>query len=156
MFPATLANLRVPGMTWLQNFLQPSGPAYTVMFGLLTIFFAFFYTAITFQPVEVAENLKRQNAFIPGVRPGKSTAEYLDTLVSRLTVAGSGYLAAVCTVPTVLQSKWHVPFYLGGTSLMIVVGVALELAQQVESHLITRHYEGLTGGQGPRIRGRRA
>jgi preprotein translocase subunit SecY len=104
----------------------------------------------------VAENLKKQSAFIPGVRPGKATAEYIDAVLTRITVGGALYVAAVVTVPTLLQSRWNVPFYLGGTSLMIVVGVALDFAQQVESHLITRHYEGLTGSKGTRIRARNA
>ena len=127
-----------------------------VVFAGLTIFFCFFYTAVTFQPVDVAENLKKQNAFIPQVRPGKATADYIDRVLTRITVGGAAYVAAVCTVPTLLQSEFQVPFYFGGTSLMIVVGVALDTAQQVESHLITRHYEGLTGPTGPRIRARRS
>jgi preprotein translocase subunit SecY len=155
MFPVTLANLGVPGMDWIQTKLIPGSWVYIVVFGAMTIFFCFFYTAVTFQPVDVAENLKKQNAFIPGIRPGKATADYIDTVLTRVTVGGSLYVAAVCTVPTLLQSEWQVPFYLGGTSLMIVVGVALDTSQQIESHLITRHYEGLTGAKGPRIRGRR-
>ena len=158
MFPMTLANLGVPGMNWLNNHLQPTGPnawIYLVVFAGMTIFFCFFYTAVTFQPVDVAENLKKQNAVIPSVTPGKATADYIDRVLTRITVGGAAYVAAVCTVPTLLQSNFQVPFYFGGTSLMIVVGVALDTAQQVESHLITRHYEGLTGAKGPRIRGRR-
>jgi preprotein translocase subunit SecY len=155
MFPMTLSNLGVPGMTEVQNFMQPGNWIYIVTFAAMTIFFCFFYTAVTFQPVDVAENLKKQNAFIPKVRPGKETAEYIDRVLTRITVGGALYVAAVCTVPTLLQSQWQVPFYLGGTSLMIVVGVGLDTSQQVESHLITRHYEGLTGAKGPRIRGRR-
>ena len=156
MFPNTLANFNVPGMDTLQNILHPGDWRYTVLFVVLVVFFAYFYTAVTFQPVEVADNLKKQNAFIPGVRPGKQTAEYIDRRVSRITFGGALYIAAVCTVPTLLQSYFHVPFYFGGTSIMIVVGVALDTVQQIESHLITRHYEGLTGPKGPRIRGRRA
>ena len=155
MFPLTLANLDVPGMKWLSDRLVPGDWIYLVSFAVMTIFFCFFYTAVTFQPVDVAENLKKQSAFIPGYRPGKSTAEYIDRVLTRITVGGSLYVAAVCTVPTLLQSEYQVPFYFGGTSLMIVVGVALDFAQQVDSHLITRHYEGLTGPKGPRIRGRR-
>ena len=158
MFPMTLGGLGVPGMTWLNNHLQPTGPnswIYIVVFAVMTIFFCFFYTAVTVQPVDMAENLKKQNAFIPGVRPGKTTADYIDRVLTRITVGGAAYVAAVCTVPTLLQGKFNVPFYFGGTSLMIVVGVALDTAQQVESHLITRHYEGLSGAKGPRIRGRK-
>lgn len=160
MFPVTLAGTNVPylsdAMRWISNNLVPGGWVYIVAFAVMTIFFCFFYTAITFQPVDVAENLKKQNAFIPGVRPGKSTAEYIDAVLTRITVGGSLYVALVCTVPTLLQARWNVPFYLGGTSLMIVVGVALDLAQHTESYLITRHYEGLSGGRGPRIRGKGA
>jgi len=155
MFPVTLANLEVPGMTWLNNHIQTGNWVYLTIFAVMTIFFCFFYTAVTFQPVEVAENLKKQNAFIPGIRPGKATADYIDNVLTRITVGGALYVAAVCTVPTLLQSNYEVPFYLGGTSLMIVVGVALDTAQQVESHLVTRHYEGLTGPTGSRIRGRK-
>jgi preprotein translocase subunit SecY len=159
MFPMTLANLGIPGMSTINNWLSPVGPnqwIYLTVFAVMTIFFCFFYTSVTFQPVDVAENLKKQSAVIPQVRPGKATADYIDRVLTRITVAGSIYIAVVCTVPTLLQSAYNVPFYLGGTSLMIVVGVALDTAQQIESHLITRHYEGLTGPKGPKIRGRRA
>ncbi|NOY89728.1 MAG: preprotein translocase subunit SecY [Deltaproteobacteria bacterium] len=156
MFPVTLANLKVPGMTWINNHIQTGNWVYLTIFAVMTIFFCFFYTAVTFQPVEVAENLKKQNAFIPGIRPGKATADYIDAVLTRITVGGALYVAAVCTVPTLLRSDYQVPFYLGGTSLMIVVGVALDTAQQVESHLITRHYEGLTGPSSARIRGRKS
>ncbi len=154
MFPMTLDNLGVPGMGWLQAQLDPSSWSYAVVFASLTIFFCFFYTAVTFQPVDVAENLKKQGAFIPGIRPGRETAEYIDRVVTRITVGGAVYVAAVCTMPTLLIAKWQVPFYLGGTSLMIVVGVALDTAQQVEQYLVDRHYEGLTGARTPRIRSR--
>jgi len=156
LFPSTLANLKVPGMDWLQNHLMYGEWVYTLVFVTLIIFFCFFYTAVTFQPMEVADNLKKQNAFIPGVRPGKATAEYIDFVLSRITFGGALYVAAVCTVPQVLQTVFHVPFNFGGTSIMIVVGVALDTVQQIESHLISHHYEGLMGPGGPRIRGRRA
>jgi len=155
MFPNTLANLKVPGMDALTAVLGPDHWQYHALFVLLVIFFAYFYTAVTFQPVDVADNLKKQNAFIPTVRQGKETAEYIDRRVSRITFGGALYIAAVCTVPSLLQQWFHVPFYFGGTSIMIVVGVALDTVQQIESHLITRHYEGLTGPGGARIRGRR-
>jgi preprotein translocase subunit SecY len=155
MFPTTLKNLGVPGMGWLEQYMMPGDWRYYVVFAVMTIFFCFFYTAVTFQPVDVAENLKKQNAFIPGIRPGKSTADYIDRVLTRITVGGSLYVASVCIIPTLMIDTWKVPFYFGGTSLMIVVGVALDTAQQIESHLITRHYEGLTGPRGPRIRGRR-
>jgi preprotein translocase subunit SecY len=92
---------------------------------------------------------------VPGIRPGRATAEYIDHVLSRITFGGAIYLAAVCVLPTYLMSHWNVPFYFGGTSLLIVVGVALDTVQQIEGHLITRHYEGFTGPRGPRIRGRR-
>jgi preprotein translocase subunit SecY len=155
MVPATLQNFQVPGMEKVQQYLMPGDWRWTLTYVTLIIFFTFFYTAIQFQPVQVADNLKKQNAFIPGIRPGKATADFIDTVMTRITVAGALYMAAVCTVPDFLQLAFRVPFYFGGTSIMIVVGVALDLVQQIESHLITRHYEGLTGPGGPRIRGRR-
>jgi preprotein translocase subunit SecY len=156
MFPGTLANFNVPGMDKVQQWIQPGDWRYTLVFVSMIVFFAFFYTAIQFQPVQVADNLKKQNAFIPGIRPGKSTADYIDNVMTRITFCGALYMAAVCVVPDFLHQQFRVPFYFGGTSVMIVVGVALDLVQQIESHLITRHYEGLTGPGGPRVRGRRA
>jgi len=155
MFPVTLSTYNVPGMDWLQQQLVPGTWSYSTLFAAMNIFFCFFYTAVTFQPVDVAENLKKQNAFIPGIRPGKATADYIDRVTTRITFGGALYVATVCTIPDLMQAGWRVPFYLGGTSLMIVVGVALDTVQQIESHLITRHYEGLTGPKGPRIRGRK-
>ena len=154
MFPSTLANFHVPGMTYLNQILHPGDWRFTLLYVSLIVFFAFFYTAIQFRPIEVADNLKKQNAFIPGIRPGKATADFIDGVMTRITVAGALYMAIVCTVPDFLRTAFKVPFYFGGTSIMIVVGVALDFVQQVESHLITRHYEGLTGPKGPRIRGR--
>jgi preprotein translocase subunit SecY len=154
MFPQQLTGI-IPGMEWLNERIQPGGFGFNTLYIGLIIFFAFFYTAVQFQPVEVADNLKKQNAFIPKVRPGKATAEYIDRVLSRITVGGAIYVAVVCVVPQFLQGQFHVPFFFGGTSIMIVVGVALDTVQQIESHLITRHYEGLTGPRGPRIRGRR-
>lgn len=155
MFPNTLANFGIPGAQTLNNVLVPGDWRYTLTYVVMIIFFCFFYTSVTFQPVQVADNLKKQNAFIPGIRPGKATAEYIDRVMTRITVGGALYVAAVCTVPDFLRVFFRVPFYFGGTSIMIVVGVALDTVQQIESHLITRHYEGLTGPRGPRIRGRR-
>jgi preprotein translocase subunit SecY len=155
MFPQTLANLKVPGMKYVSEMLAPGDWRWRTVYVLLIIFFAFFYTAIQFQPVQVADNLKKQNAFIPGIRPGKATADFIDSVMTRITVAGALYMAVVCVVPDFLRTSFKVPFYFGGTSIMIVAGVALDFVQQIESHLITRHYEGLTGPKGPRIRGRR-
>ncbi|MCA9600559.1 MAG: preprotein translocase subunit SecY, partial [Myxococcales bacterium] len=156
MFPHTLASFGVPGMDMLQQKLLPGNWVYALVFASMCIFFAFFYTAVQFQPVDVADNLKKQNAFIPGIRPGKTTAEYIDNVVTRITVAGACYLALVCTLPSLMHSSYQVPFSLGGTSLMIVVGVALDTVQQIDAHLITRHYEGLTGPSSGRLRSRRA
>jgi preprotein translocase subunit SecY len=139
----------------LQNVLIPGDWRYNVVYVIAIIFFCYLYTAITFQPDDVADNLKKQGAFIPGIRPGRKTAEYINHVMSRITFGGALYVSAVCVLPTFMQSKFAVPFYFGGTSLMIVVGVALDTVQQIESHLITRHYEGFTGPRGPRIRGRR-
>src|SRR5690606_38449147 len=136
MFPQTLANYGVYGMQELNDMIAPGTWQFTTIMVVLIIFFCFFYTAVTFQPVEVADNLKKQNAFIPGVRPGKQTADYIDRVVTRITVGGALYVAAVCVVPDALQRLFHVPFYFGGTSIMIVVGVALDTVQQIESHLI--------------------
>jgi preprotein translocase subunit SecY len=156
MFPNQIA-----GMTqspWLQDLsgaLRYDGWLYTAVFLSLVVFFTYFYTAIQFNPVDLADNLKKQNAAIPGIRPGKRTAEYIDFILSRLTFVGAWYIASVCVMPTLLQTRFDVPFYYGGTSLLIVVGVALDTAQQIESHLVTRSYEGFAGPRGPRIRGRR-
>jgi preprotein translocase subunit SecY len=155
IFPSTLQRMNLPGMQWVANALSPGGWGYLAVFVVMIVFFSFFYTSVTFQPVEVADNLKKQSAFIPGVRPGKSTADYIDRIAMRLTAGGALYVAFVCTVPSLLQSAFHVPFNFGGTSIMIVVGVALDTVQQVESYLITRHYEGLTGPRGARIRARK-
>lgn len=155
MFPAQIANM--VGSPWMQeiaNALQPSDWRYNVVFVGLIVFFTFFYTAVTFNPVDVADNLKKGGGFIPGIRPGKKTAEYIDHVLTRITAAGAVYLSAVCLIPVLLQNWMQVPFYFGGTALLIVVGVALDTVQQIESHLITRNYEGFTGPKGPRIRGR--
>ncbi|HXX67763.1 MAG TPA: preprotein translocase subunit SecY [Polyangiaceae bacterium] len=146
MFPATLANFKVPGMAQLQNMLQRGDWAFNTFYVLLIIFFCHFYTAVTFQPVDVADNLKKQQAFIPNVRQGKQTADYIDYVLTRITFGGSLYVAVVCVVPQIITQWFHVPFRWGGTSIMIVVGVALDTVNQIEAHLITRNYEGLSGG----------
>ncbi|WP_394826556.1 preprotein translocase subunit SecY [Pendulispora albinea] len=157
MFPATLANFKIPGMAQLQTALQRGDWVFNVFYVGLIIFFCYFYTAITFQPVDVADNLKKQQAFIPSIRQGKQTADYIDHVMSRLTFGGSLYVAAVCIVPSIISEAFHVPFRWGGTSIMIVVGVAIDTVNQIEAHLITRNYEGLSGsgGKATRIRGRR-
>ena len=155
MFPAQIANMAKAG--WLQEFsavLHPADWRYNVIFTVLNVFFAFFYTAVVFNPVDVADNLKKSGGFIPGIRPGKNTAQYIERVLSRITFAGALYLSVVCMIPALLQKYMQVPFSFGGTGLLIVVGVALDTVQQIESHLITRNYEGFAGPKGPRIRGR--
>jgi len=155
MFPNTLAGF-FPSQDWLHSLVAFGTWQYNTIYSLLIIFFCYFYTAITFQPTDVADNLKKQGAFIPGIRPGKRTAQYIDRVLNRITFGGALYVAAVCVLPSFMITEFHIPFYLGGTGLMIVVGVALDTAQQIESHLITRHYDGFTGPKGARIRGRRS
>lgn len=155
MFPAQLANMAEAG--WMQEFasvLNPTDWRYNLIFTILVVFFAFFYTSVVFNPVDVADNLKKSGGFIPGIRPGKNTAQYIERVLSRITFAGALYLSVVCMIPALLQKYLHVPFQFGGTGLLIVVGVALDTVQQIESHLITRNYEGFAGPKGPRIRGR--
>jgi preprotein translocase subunit SecY len=119
----------------------------------LIVFFAFFYTAVVFNPTDTADNLKKYGGFIPGIRPGKNTAEYLDRVLTRLTVVGAGYLALVCLLPELLISQFAVPFYFGGTSLLIVVTVTMDTVAQVQSHLLAHQYEGLI--KKSKLRGRR-
>jgi preprotein translocase subunit SecY len=155
MFPAQIANMSNSG--WMQEFssvLHPADWRYNLFFTGLVVFFAFFYTAVVFNPVDVADNLKKSGGFIPGIRPGKNTAAYIERVLSRITFAGALYLSVVCMIPALLHKYMSVPFSFGGTGLLIVVGVALDTVQQIESHLITRNYEGFAGPKGPRIRGR--
>jgi preprotein translocase subunit SecY len=154
LFPATLSGW-VPALQRVSDALRAGGWVYNTLYVVLIIFFAYFYTAVTFNPVDVADNLKKYGGYIPGIRPGKKTADYIDFVLSRITFGGAIYLAAICVLPTFLASEFGVNFFFGGTSLLIVVGVALDTVQQIEGHLITRHYEGFTGPRGPRIRGRR-
>ncbi len=154
LFPATLAGW-FPFLQRVSDAIQPGSLIYNTIYVVFIIFFAYFYTAVTFNPVDVADNLKKYGGYVPGIRPGKTTADYIDHVLSRITFGGAVYIAAVCVLPTFLISEFGVPFYFGGTALLIVVGVALDTVQQIEGHLITRHYEGFTGPRGPRIRGRR-
>jgi preprotein translocase subunit SecY len=156
MFPTTLSNMNVPGMARLASALSRGDWLFNAVFSILIIFFCFFYTSVTFQPVDVADNLKKQQANIPGIRPGRQTAEYIDSVVTRITVGGSIYLAAICVIPAVVAQAFRMPFQFGGTSLIIVVGVALETVNQIEAHLITRSYEGLSGPRATRLSGRRS
>jgi len=148
MFPATAATWFSAGhqSRWLQNLTQmlsPGEPGWIITYSLLVIIFAFFYTAIVFNSQETADNLKRSGALIPGIRPGRSTAEYIDAVMTRLTGVGAVYLVLVCLVPTFMQSYWHVPFYFGGTSLLIVVVVVMDFTAQIQAHLVSHQYEGL-------------
>ncbi len=155
MFPATIATFwQSDFLRQVQSLFQMNTYTYNVTYVALTIFFCYFYTAVTFNATDVAENLKKHGGFIPGIRPGKNTAEFIDRVLTRITLAGSLYISAVCVMPTILIYKWNIPFRFGGTSLLIVVGVALDTVSQIESHLLTRHYDGLMGAGGSRIRGR--
>ncbi len=153
LFPATLAGW-FPVLAAVQSAIAPGSWIYDTLYVALIIFFAYFYTAVTFNPVDVADNLKKNGGYVPGIRPGKTTADYIDHVLSRITFGGAIYLSAICVLPTIVTNQFGVSFYFGGTSLLIVVGVALDTVRQIEGHLITRHYEGLTGPRGPRIRGR--
>ncbi len=144
VFPATIANfVNVPFMKTVASSLNPGGVLYNLLYIGLIIFFAYFYTAVQFNPKEVAENLKKHGGFVPGIRPGANTADYLDTVLTRLTLWGSLYLALVCVLPSLFVAEFNAPFYFGGTALLIVVGVAMDTAQQIESHMLSRNYEGL-------------
>jgi len=154
MFPATIGGLIQ--IDWIQRIsasLSPGTIYYYVLFVAFVVFFCFFYTAVTFNPVDVAENLKKHGGFIPGIRPGKKTADFIDKALTRLTVIGAIYVSVICVMPTVLISKFNVPFYFGGTALLIVVGVAIDTISQIESHMVMRNYDGFM--KKGRIKGRR-
>ena len=154
LFPATLGSFIQ--IQWVQDFSQMLAPGralYMILYSSMIFFFAYFYTAVVFNPVDVADNLKKNGGFIPGIRPGKNTSEYIYRVLNRLTFVGGTYLIAVCMLPEILISQTAVPFYFGGTSLLIVVGVALDTVSQIESHLVTRSYDGLL--KKSRVRGRR-
>jgi preprotein translocase subunit SecY len=154
LFPATLSNfIKHPVTQKISQTLTPGNVAYESLYIAFIIFFCYFYTAVTFNPVDVADNMKKYGGFVPGIRPGKKTAEYIDRILTRITLGGALYVSAVCVLPSILISRFNVPFYFGGTGLLIVVGVAMDTIQQIESHLITRHYEGfLKKGQ---VKGRK-
>ncbi len=154
MFPGTIGQfIRIDWVQELSAALSPGTPYYYVLFVAMVVFFCFFYTAVQFKPEDVAENLKKNGGFVPGIRPGKKTAEFIDKVLTRLTVVGAIYLSVICVLPTILISKFSIPFYFGGTALLIVVGVAIDTISQIESHLVMRNYEGFMK-QG-RIKGRR-
>jgi preprotein translocase subunit SecY len=154
MFPSTIANfINIPWVKAAADQMNPGKLAYEIVYVVLILFFCYFYTAVTFNPIDVAENLKKQGGYIPGIRPGKKTAHYIDRVLTRVTFGGAIYVAAICVLPTVLITKFNVSFYFGGTALLIVVGVALDTIQQVESHMLTRHYDGFLGS-GMKFKGR--
>ncbi len=158
MLPATLKTLLPsnPAVDAVTTALTPGHWLYDYAFVALIVFIAYFYTALMFNPVDVADNLKKNGGYVPGVRPGKQTAEYLDQILTRLTGAGALYLAALSILPTVLITQYNLPFYFGGTGLLIVVGVSLDTVAQIESQLLTRHYDGLSGPTGGPRAGRRS
>jgi preprotein translocase subunit SecY len=156
MFPTTLAQFtNLPIMTTVAAMFSPGTIWYYLLYVGFIIFFCFFYTAVQFNPEDVAENMKKNGGYIPGIRPGKSTSEYIDKVLTRITLGGALYVSAVCVLPTLLMSKFNIPFYFGGTALLIVVGVSIDTISQIESHLITGNYEGFMGRSGSkRIKGR--
>ncbi len=152
-FPATIAGfIQVPWVQSLGSQLAPGSLLYTFLYVGLILFFCFFYTAVVLNPVDMADNMKKYGGFIPGIRPGQRTSDYLYSVLTRITFAGALYLAAVCVIPEFLIYKLNVPFYFGGTSLLIVIGVGLDTAQQIESHMLMRNYEGFLAKG--RLRGR--
>lgn len=157
LMPITVLQLAAgSGPEWLTTvtaYLGRGQPLYLLIYVSLIVFFAFFYTAVVFNPADTADNLKKYGGFIPGIRPGKNTAEYIDKVLTRLTVVGAAYLAVVCMLPEILISRFSVPFYFGGTSLLIVVTVTMDTVAQVQSHLLAHQYEGLI--KKSKLRGRR-
>lgn len=160
MFPATIAQFVPSSAMQTVAAMLSTGWIYVTIYAGLIIFFAYFYTAVTFNPVDVAENMKKYGGFIPGIRPGKSTSDYIDRVLTRITLGGALYVAAICILPQLLIRQFGIPsslaYTFGGTSLLIVVGVGMDTLAQIESHLLTRHYEGFLGAKaGGRFRGRR-
>ena len=154
MFPATIAGfIPIPWVQSIAKQLSPGTVPYTILYVGMIFFFAYFYTAIVFNPVDIADNLKKYGGYVPGIRPGQKTSEYLYRVLSRLTFVGAIYIAIVCVIPEILITRFKVPFYFGGTSLLIAVGVALDTVSQIESHLVTRSYEGFL--KKGRLKGRR-
>jgi len=155
MFPATVASfIDVPIMQGIADALRPGNVWYELLFIGFIFFFCYFYTAVTFNVVDVADNMKKQGGFIPGIRPGKRTADYIDKVLTRITLGGAIYVSVVCVLPSVLITQFDVPFYFGGTALLIVVGVSIDTIAQIESHMLTRHYEGFLKKAGPSVRSR--
>jgi len=154
MFPATVANfINVPWVQKAAKSFTPGNWTYELFYVAFIVFFCYFYTAVTFNPVDVAENVKKHGGYIPGIRPGKETSDFLDTVLTKLTFVGAIYISLVCVLPSILISKFNLPFYFGGTALLIAIGVGMDTVAQIESHLITRSYDGFM--RGVKIKGRR-
>jgi len=153
--PATVQQL-FPNTEWVANivanWLNPGGASYSIIYGLIIIFFAYFYTAIVFNPIDIADNMRKNGGFVPGIRPGKRTAEHIERILTRITLPGAIFFACIAVLPWVLMGQFDVNYFFGGTGLLIVVGVALDTLQQIESHLLMRHYDGFM--KKGRIRGR--
>lgn len=148
LLPATLAQFfaRGKGMDWLADIgvaLSPGQPLYLIVYAIAILFFAFFYTALVFNPKDTADNLKKSGAYIPGIRPGEQTSRYVDSVMTRLTLVGALYLVLVCLLPQILMYTWHVPFYFGGTSLLIIVVVIMDFVAQIQAHMMTLQYDSL-------------
>ncbi len=155
-FPATIATFsNLPWMQRITDHLSFGGWIYNTLQVGLIIFFCYFYTAVQFNPEDVADNMKKYGGYVPGIRPGRATAEYIEKVLERLTLVGALYISAVCVLPVLLQRQAGVSFYFGGTSLLIVVGVALDTMAQIESHLLTHHYDGFLGPKQSRLKGRK-
>jgi preprotein translocase subunit SecY len=153
MFPATVASfVQNEWVKWGAELISPGNITHDFVYVGLIIFFCYFYTAVTFNPADVADNLKKWGGFIPGLRPGKPTADYIDRILTRITLGGALYVSAVCVLPSIMIQKFNVPFYFGGTALLIVVGVAMDTMSQIESHMLTRHYEGFMKKRMGRVR----
>jgi len=153
--PATVQQL-FPNTEWVanivSNFLNPGGFVYSVVYALIIVFFGYFYTAIVFNPIDIADNMRKNGGFVPGIRPGKKTAEHIERILTRITLPGAMFFAAIAVLPWVLMGQLNVNYFFGGTGLLIVVGVALDTLQQIESHLLMRHYDGFM--KKGKIRGR--
>jgi len=155
MFPATIGSF--VKVEWIQSItaaMRPGNLVYESLFIGFIFFFCYFYTAVTFNPVDVADNMKKAGGYIPGIRPGKRTADYIDKVLTRITLGGAIYVSAVCVLPSVLITRFNVPFYFGGTALLIVVGVAIDTVSQMESHMLSRHYDGFLKKGGGKMKGR--
>jgi preprotein translocase subunit SecY len=153
MFPATMATfISIPFIKDFAASIRPGNLVYEIFYVAFIFFFCFFYTAVTFKPDDVAENMKKYGGYIPGIRPGKRTSEYIDKVLTRITLGGAVYVSVICVLPSVLVTKFNVPFYFGGTALLIVVGVSIDTIAQMESHMLSRNYEGFLKKGGIRSR----